>query len=132
MIGYLVRQYYPTHTYGTLYIEGAVFHTLERPWLNNKSNVSCIPPAIYEASFLLRSASGKYKQVWHLKPTQPRTGILMHNGNLVRHTKGCPLLGLRKGSLGGQPAVLGSKSAMRKLRKLTNCKGFTLHIIGNK
>ena len=130
MNGYLIRQYYPSYTMGDLYIAGEQFAILERPWLDNRSNVSCIPTGVYEAKFLPRSGSGKYTKVWHLMDTAPRTGVLIHSGNLVRHSRGCPLIGSSKGTLGGQPAVLGSKSALRKLRKITSCEDFVLHIIG--
>jgi hypothetical protein len=34
------------------------------------------------------------------------------------------------GRLGGKPAVLGSKTALRKMNKLLNGGGFTLDIVG--
>lgn len=128
--GYLTRTYYPGHTFGTLVIGGETFHTIERPWLDNQRNVSCVPAGSYRAIFLPRSASGKYRRVWHLKPVDDRTGILVHNGNLVRHTKGCLILGNSKGTLAGQPAVLSSKPAMRRLLNLIGQNEFNLEIIG--
>jgi len=132
MNAYLVRQYFPRYTMGRLYIDGYQFSVLERPWLNNRSNISCIPSGIYRAKFLPRSGSGKYRKVWHLQDTGSRLGILMHNGNLLAHTKGCLLLGTRQGTLGGRPAVLGSRTALRKLRTITKCADFTLHIINKE
>lgn len=106
--------------------ESAIF-TLERPWLENKSNVSCIPAGKYVAKFLSQSASGKYKNVFHITPVEGRSGILIHNGNLVTHTKGCILVGTSHGILLNQPAVLGSRTAMRKMQKFKS--GFALEIL---
>jgi hypothetical protein len=131
MKAYLIRQVYKTHVSGTLIFEsGDVFHILERPWLDNASNVSCIPWGTYETSFLPRSGSGKYRKVWYLQNVVGRSGILIHNGNLVSHSRGCLLVGMRMGVLGGKPAVLGSRTALRKMNKLLNGKGFTLNIVG--
>jgi len=73
----LTRQYYPSHTMSNLLLpDGSVFSVLERPWENNKSNISCIPAGMYEVDYLPRSASGKYKAVWHIKSVPARLGIL--------------------------------------------------------
>mgnify|MGYP003647081726 CR=1 FL=1 len=131
MNAYLIRQLYKSHVASTLIFEsGDVFHTLERPWLENRSNISCIPWGIYETSFLPKSGTGRYRNVWHLQNVKNRSGILIHNGNLVHHSKGCLLVGTKLGKLGGKPAVLGSKTALRKMNKLLKGDGFTLHIVG--
>lgn len=96
-------------------IDGQEFCTLEPPWLDNRRNVSCIPAGEYRCEFLAKSASGKYKDVFHLQDVPGRSGILIHNGNLVSHTKGCILLGMRHGRLAGQRAVLNSRAAMSQL-----------------
>ena len=131
MDAYLIRQLYKTHVAGTLIFEsGDVFRTMERPWLDNASNISCIPWGTYETSFLPKSGSGKYRKVWHVRDVKDRGGILIHNGNLVTHSRGCLILGTKAGVLAGKPAVLGSKTALRKLNKVLNGGGFTLHIVG--
>ena len=131
MNAWLMRQVYKTHVAGTLIFEsGDVFNMLERPWLNNRSNVSCIPWGTYETFFLPRSGSGKYRKVWHLQNVKSRSGVLIHSGNLVSHSRGCLLVGTKMGVLGGQPAVLGSKTALRKMNALLKGDGFTLNIVG--
>lgn len=127
---FLIRQYFDSHTKGDLVIGDQVFHTLERPWLGNQRNVSCIPPGTYLARYLPKSASGKYRRCWHITNVPNRAGILIHNGNLVKHTKGCPLLGIRHGRLAGKPAVLGSKIAMRRLLSAIGESDFELTVIG--
>ena len=117
-----------THTRGVFVIDGNVFYTMERAWLNNKRNVSCIPKGRYECTFLPRSGSGKYRKVYHVCRVEGRGGILIHNGNLAQHSKGCILLGMRAGTMGGEAAVLNSRSALKKLNKLCP-DGFKLEII---
>jgi len=106
-----------------------VFHTLERPWLDNKVNESCIIPGKYKCTFLKRSNSGRYRNVYYLNNIPGRSGILIHNGNLVAHSKGCIILGSKTGILNGQPAVLGSRTAKNKLAKLINEEDFILRVL---
>lgn len=126
MNAYLYRyRYTKQYTLGTLYINANIFHTIERPWLDNRTNISCIPKGVYTVLDLPKSASGKYRNVYHLQDVSNRSGILIHNGNLVTHSKGCIILGMKSGTLGGKQAVLQSKSAMRKLNKIAP-NGFKL------
>lgn len=117
---FLIRTaHYSTHTEGVFVIDNNIFYTVERPWLNNERNISCIPTGTYKVGFLPRSASGRYRNVYHLLGVSGRSGILIHNGNLVDHSRGCIILGLRKGKLGNKFAVLNSRTAIRKLNSLT-------------
>ena len=115
-------------TRGVLVFPSAVFHTLELPWRDNERAVSCIPVGTYESVYLPLSASGKYRATYHLQQVDGRSGILIHNGNIVEHTDGCILLGLAKGYLGGEPAVLQSRKAMLKLNQIMNKQNFILEI----
>lgn len=118
------------YTLGQFIIKGKLFQTIERPWLNNKRNESCIPPGRYLCKFLKQSASGKYKNCYHLQDVKDRSGILIHNGNLVSHSKGCIIFGMKRGKLGSQRAVLSSKTAMGRLVRLTRKKDFYLTVTG--
>lgn len=104
------------HTLGLLSIGRSTLYVLERPWLNNKSNVSCIPTGTYNLRYIPRSSSGRYKRVYLLTPVSKRSGILIHTGNLVRHSKGCLLVGTRPGYIKSKRAVFNSRSALNKLR----------------
>ena len=117
-------------TLGVLVIDALSFATLEPKWADNLPNISCIPTGWFGAAFLPRSASGKYRRVWHVQPVEARAGILIHNGNTVDHTRGCILLGLRHGVIANQPAVLSSRTAMRHLAEHINDADFSLHIWG--
>lgn len=117
---YLMRTHRtPLYTRGVLWVNGEIFHTLEPPWKDNQNNISCIPEGEYKCSFLERSASGKYTQVYHVQNVPNRTGILIHNGNVVDHTLGCILVGTRSGFLADKAAVLNSVTAKRKIAELT-------------
>jgi len=130
---YLIRDYAGIDcTMGILLFEGEVFQTLEPPWKMNARNVSCIPSGSYRCEFMARSASGKYRNVYHVQRVGGRSGILAHNGNVARHTLGCILLGTRRGWLNRQRAVLNSRSAMRKFVKLANKEDIEIVIIGEQ
>jgi hypothetical protein len=88
----LVRLDYKTGkgTFGVLLIEGRLFcYTLERPFLYNIKNLSCIPIGIYDCSYHVGSSKSGYL----LKGVQDRSGIMIHVGNTIADTAGCILLG---------------------------------------
>ena len=108
------------------------FDILERPWLNNSPNVSCIPAGTYQVDYLHRSASGKYKRCYWIKGVPGRSAILIHSGNIVDHSKGCLIIGKRRGWLAGQRAVLNSRTALGELYDVIGPNSFTLTIVGNQ
>ncbi len=118
-----------THTVGYLVVMGQMFRTIERPWKNNARNISCIPAGTYPCHYLPRSASGKYRKVYHVRNVANRSGVLIHNGNLVSHSRGCIILGMKTGNLGGKRAVLSSRTAMRKLNQLLDGANFNLKVV---
>lgn len=99
--------------------------SLEPPWLGNAPGKSCIPPGDYAC---VRRRSPRYGETYWLQGTEPRSFILIHPGNLVRHTRGCILLGARTGWLGGERAVLTSRKAVRALEDHFGREPFTLRI----
>ena len=109
----------------------------ELPYRNNQRGLSCIPAGKYAVTYLPRSASGKYKDVYHVQDVEGRSGILIHKGNYVGDSRkgyladswGCLLPITRVGTLAGQKAGLASSSAMRKLHSKTERSDFTLEII---
>ena len=130
---YLFRDVASAHcVQGRLFVDGKEMATIERPWRYNKRNESCIPSGVYLCEYMARSASGKYKDVWHVRNVKNRSGILIHNGNLASHSKGCIILGLKRGKLAGLPAVLSSRLAKNKLNRLLGKQSFNLHIIGSQ
>lgn len=118
-------------TLGYLVVGAEHFVTLEPAWTDNAPDSSAIPPGTYGADFLPRSASGRYRSVYALLSVPGRRGILIHAGNLPRHTKGCILIGERFGRLGGEVAILNSRSALLRLVGLMERQSFCLTILGD-
>ena len=114
-------------TFGTLWVMETNWTcaTAELPWRENKCGRSCIPRGAYEATFLPRSASGKFKNVYHVQNVVGRSGILIHAGNfagdvnkgLKSDVDGCILVGQKHGVLNGQQVVLSSRLALKELVK---------------
>lgn len=121
---------FPSCMRGTLFVMGKEFQILERPWVDNKRNISCIPQGVYDVCKLKKSSSGKYRDVFYVMDVPDRSGVLTHNGNIVSHTRGCLIAGKRRGKLAGKPAVLNSRSAMAELNNLIEDETFKLIVIG--
>ena len=109
----------------SLPVQGVTFHTLENPWMFNKPNISCIPAGTYQA--IIRK-SPRFGLTYWLQNTAPRTWILIHSGNIVKHTHGCILIGRRRGIYKNQRAVFNSRSALTALHRATDNKPFQLEI----
>lgn len=111
---------------GILVLNGEFLcHTLERPWVNNKINISCIPAGKY----ILAPFTGKeYKRVYQVLDVPGRTNILFHIGNIAKNSKGCILPGMRFGMLGDKRAVLYSGKAVNLLRRQLKQDKHTLTI----
>ena len=65
--------------------------TMERPWLDNKRNVSCIPPGEYKC---VPHTGTKFKNVWRLENVPDRSAILIHAANYVHEIEGCIAVGM--------------------------------------
>lgn len=84
--------YLPSATLGELFLNnGASLYTIERPWLNNQSFISCIPCGTYELEW---DVTGRIKNVPRLRDTMPRTQINIHVANYARELHGCIAPGL--------------------------------------
>lgn len=79
-----------------IYYVGGTFggYTLENPWRDNKTNVSCIPTGEYPTEIRTASESGS-RNYDHLilRDVPERTYILWHIGNYEKNTEGCILPG---------------------------------------
>ena len=114
MVLLLSRTYFPEGTNGKLECEGKLIcHTIELPWKNNETKVSCITEGKY---FIRKRYSKKFK--WHLEivDVKNRSLILFHPANnALRELKGCiaPVTKLSGPGLG-----LMSRKAFSKLKNL--------------
>lgn len=105
-------------TLGTLNYKGFKCFTLELPWLDNKRNESCIPPA--KAYKCVKHNSPRHGYVIKITNVLDRTHILIHAGNFVRQIEGCVLVGDSIKFLDGDniPDVTNSKTTMQKLMEI--------------
>lgn len=73
---------------GRMYVDGEYFgFTLERPWLDNKPNVSAIPAGEYGVTV---AHSNRFKRpMMRLLKVPGRAGILIHNANFAEQLRGC-------------------------------------------
>jgi hypothetical protein len=108
----LIRYCYASkYTLGFFETEpGETFYTVERPWLNNAPNVSCIPEGRYVC---LPYNSPRFPNTLQVKNVANRTHILFHAGNTSDDVKGCIALGLTSNPSG----VVNSRKAMEKFRE---------------
>lgn len=86
----LIRSYLPDRTVGYIKLGDNVIKTLERPWLNNEPNKSCIPESEYTVK---RDKVGRF-QYYRVRDVDGRTDIEFHGGVLPSHSSGCILVGL--------------------------------------
>ena len=114
--------------FGVLTLNGhTVCLTLERPWLDNKPDISCIPPDIYLCK---RVDSPAHGDTFKILNVPARSDILFHVGNKVDESSGCILLGSEYGELEDQRAVLSSGKAFSKFMTLMEgVDAFPLQII---
>ena len=88
MVLELTRTYFPNGTNGKLECEGKLIcNTIELPWKNNETRVSCIPEGKY---FIKKRYSQKFQ--WHLEieNVQNRSLILFHPANnALQELNGC-------------------------------------------
>ena len=88
MVLELSRTYFPDGTNGKLECEGKLIcYTIELPWKNNETKVSCIPDGKY---FIRKRYSRKFQ--WHLEviDVKNRKFILFHPANnALKELNGC-------------------------------------------
>lgn len=108
----LLRTNYATNgTFGFIKVGGQKLYTVERPWLNNAINFSCIP----EGSYVCREySSKKYPKTFEVTNVPGRTYILFHAANYPEDVRGCIGLGLE---LTPKVGVLRSREAMAVFKK---------------
>ncbi len=123
---------------GVLTFGDETLWTMELPWRENRRNVSRIPDGKFE---VCPRVSPRFGPCLAVHGVEGRSHILFHSGNLagdvtkgwLSHSKGCILPGMRCGTLtlDGHPpqrAVLGSRTAMRRLMTWADGRGFALEV----
>jgi len=87
----MIRSYLPDRTVSILTGESLSrdYSVLERPWLNNMRNESCIAPGRY---LVTRNTTGRYR-FYGVGDVTGRSDIEMHNGTYPTNSDGCLLIG---------------------------------------
>lgn len=82
----------PDFTLGVVLEEGRVPFclSLERPWVNNQKEISCIPKGEYR---IKRQIKPKHGSCFEVMNVPNRTDILIHKGNFVWDSAGCIIFG---------------------------------------
>ena len=97
--------YTPQGVFGILEVNNFKCYTLERPYEDNKVNISCIPCGEYmlkKDTFEKGGGYDNYKIVY----VEGRTDIELHAVKDITNSLGCILLGLKLGS-GNDGLMLG-------------------------
>ncbi len=103
--------------------------TLERPWLNNQRDISCIPKGTYRCEWTF--SLGHLGWTYEVLNVPNRSGIRIHKGNYFSDTEGCILLGGTFTDLNkdGEPDILNTNTIVPSFEKLMGKKPFILNII---
>ncbi len=106
-------------------VDDFVCYILERPWIKNQVNVSCIPDGVYEVA---PDEEGKYIGHPEIQDVPGRTEIIIHPANEVHEIIGCLAPGSSFAiSSSGEPTVISSRVAYEKvLEKLGTTFNLTI------
>jgi hypothetical protein len=90
------------------------FNTLELPYLNNRSKISCINAGVYT---IVKRRSERFGTHFLVKNVKDRSLILIHHGNFYTQTEGCILVGSELKDLNNDNLldVVNSKKTMNLL-----------------
>jgi len=114
-----------------------VCNTLERGWLNNQPNVSCIPVGDYlckwtrSPSFSLKA--GKDVFTYEIMGVPGRAGIRIHSANYYSQLNGCIALGSAVKDLNMDTLmdIQHSGDTMIRFQELMAFEDFKLNIVNN-
>lgn len=120
------RAYTDLATLGDLYLNGKLFcKTIERPWMDNKRVLSCIPEGNYLISHYISPTQG---ECYLIHNVPERDGILIHAANFVRELQGCIAVGLEHTVIQERIAVSSSRTALDRLIEALGKENHTLTI----
>ena len=125
-VGEIVLQrwaYHPDATLGLIKFSDLEFWSVERPWLDNKPNISCIPLGDYKLKW---RESPKFGPTWQLEDVPGRTHILIHSANFAYQLQGCIALGTDL--MGDTIAVANSRKAVNLFEEVTEGGEWTLRL----
>lgn len=126
--------YAPVGTFGSLQIMlddevGYECFTVERPWLNNERNVSCIPRGTYVLSLGFFHRGGY--EVYEVQNVPSRSLIKIHKGNTMDDLKGCIAPGKGLGFINDKWAVSSSAVALSSVMDVMDNTELSTIVIQN-
>lgn len=110
-------------------------HTLERPWLDNKPEVSCIPADTYHCAYTnsihLSKLAGHAVDTYEVQNVPKRAGIRIHSASYYSQLEGCIALGYSLLDINADHELdlLNSRQAIKDFETLMNKEQFDLVII---
>lgn len=114
----------------TVNVNGVSFscETLELPWLNNASNISCIPVGTYDVKYTFSPKFLKF--TYQIMNVPKRSGIRIHSSNYYTDLLGCIALGTTRADINkdGVLDITNSRIAIAAFEKILNKKPFKLII----
>lgn len=125
-------------TFGTIQVPNGdyveYFYSGELNWLDNRSNVSCIPKGLYRCTWTYSPRFNRH--MYLVEGVTDRAGIRKHSANFMgddtkgfkRQLNGCIALGEKLGWIDRQKALLLSAPAMRRFEALLAGETFELEI----
>ncbi len=100
--------------------------TLERPWVYNQKEISCIPDGNYTCR---RIDSLKFGNTFEVTNILGRSEILFHKGNIAEDSHGCIILGEQYEPIMGKNGVVSSGKAFEEFLKRTEeIDEFSFHV----
>lgn len=114
-------------TIGTLNVDAFRCFTLELPWKDNQTNVSCIPAGHYNGQKITSPSLGECLEI---KDVLGRSYIRIHAGNYTRQIRGCILVGESLADIDGDSVidVTNSKSTLSELMDIVGNDEFLVTI----
>lgn len=106
--------------------------SLERGWLNNKNQVSCVPQGVYDCKYEHSPRFGK--NLWELKGVPNRSECKFHAANYWHQLNGCIALGRNRKYIDGDLImdITSSRDMMREFERILmpmNAYTVKVHII---
>ena len=89
--------------------------TLERPWVDNQANISCIPAGSYTCQ---RIRSPKFGETFEVMNVPNRSHVLFHKGNTLDDTHGCILVAEEFSGTFDHPMLASSARGFGELMQL--------------
>ena len=106
--------------------------SLERGWLNNQRNISCIPAGKYDLK--LEFSPRFQKDLWEIFNVPNRRECKFHAANFAFQLNGCIALGQKRADINadGEIDVTNSRNTMKKFHEaLEGSTVSTLHVVNS-